>query len=64
MVVKLDFLGITIQDRKIAIVDGINVPALYNGSQFTALNDAPSDVTGAEFVVSFKTIYSLVKIIY
>ena len=30
--------------EKIAIVDGINVPALYNGSQFTALNDAPTDV--------------------
>ena len=41
--------------EKVAIVDGINVPALYNGSQFTALNDAPSDVTGAEFVVSFKS---------
>ena len=41
--------------EKIAIVDGINVPALYNGSQFTALNDAPTDVTGAEFVVSFKS---------
>ena len=31
--------------EKIAIVDGINVPALYNGSLFTALNDAPTDVT-------------------
>ena len=41
--------------EKVAIVDGINVPALYNGSQFTALNDAPTDVTGAEFVVSFKS---------
>ena len=40
--------------EKIAIVDGINVPALYNGSLFTALNDAPTDVTAAEFVVSFK----------
>ena len=40
--------------EKIAIVDGINVPALYNGSQFTALNDAPTDVNAAEFVVSFK----------
>ena len=41
--------------EKIAIVDGINVPALYNGSQFTALNDAPTDVIGAEFVVNFKS---------
>jgi len=40
--------------EKIAIVDGINVPALYNGSLFTALNDAPTDVNAAEFVVSFK----------
>ena len=40
--------------EKIAIVDGINVPALYNGSLFTALNDAPTDVSAAEFVVSFK----------
>jgi len=40
--------------EKIAIVDSINVPALYNGSQFTALNDAPTDVNAAEFVVSFK----------
>ena len=41
--------------EKVAIVDGINVPALYNGSQFTALNDAPTDVTAAEFVVNFKS---------
>jgi hypothetical protein len=41
--------------EKIAIVDGINVPALYNGSEFTALNDAPTDVRGAEFVVNFKS---------
>ena len=40
--------------EKIAIVDGINVPALYNGTTFTALNDAPTDVSGAEFVISFK----------
>ena len=40
--------------EKIAIVDGINVPALYDGSEFTALNDAPTDVNAAEFVVSFK----------
>ena len=40
--------------EKIDIVDGVNVPALYNGSLFTALNDAPTDVTAAEFVVSFK----------
>ena len=41
--------------EKVAIVDGVNVPALYNGSQFTALNDAPTDVSAAEFVVNFKS---------
>jgi len=41
--------------EKVAIVDGVNVPALYNGSQFTALNDAPTDVAAAEFVVNFKS---------
>tara|TARA_R100001463_G_scaffold31243_1_gene70686 strand:+ start:4595 stop:6778 length:2184 start_codon:yes stop_codon:yes gene_type:complete len=40
--------------EKIAIVDGTNVPALYDRNIFTALNDAPSDVDGAEFVVNFK----------
>ena len=40
--------------EKIAIVDGINVPALYNGTLFTALNSAPTDVAAAEFVISFK----------
>ena len=42
-------------DEKIAIVDGTNVPALYDGTTFTALNDAPTDVTGADFVASFKS---------
>ena len=41
--------------EKIAIVDGTNVPALYDGTTFTALNDAPSDLVGAEFVTSFKS---------
>jgi hypothetical protein len=40
--------------EKIAIVDGTNVPALYDNSTFTALNDAPTDVNGASFVVNFK----------
>lgn len=40
--------------EKIAIVDGINKPAIYDGTTFTALNDAPTDVGGAEFVTSFK----------
>jgi hypothetical protein len=40
--------------EKIAIVDGTNVPALYDKNIFTALNDAPSDVAAAKFVVNFK----------
>jgi hypothetical protein len=40
--------------EKIAIVDGTNVPALYDNSTFTALNTCPADVTGAKFVTSFK----------
>ena len=40
--------------EKIAITDSVSVPALYDGSTFTALNDAPSDVIGADFVESFK----------
>ena len=40
--------------EKIAIVDGTNVPALYDNTTFTALNDAPTDVNGASFVVNFK----------
>ena len=35
--------------EKVAIVDGVNVPALYNGSLFTALNDAPVPVLLASF---------------
>lgn len=40
--------------EKIAIVDGTNVPALYDRNIFTALNDAPADVSAANFVVNFK----------
>ncbi len=40
--------------EKIAIVDGTNVPALYDNTTFTALNDCPTDVNGASFVVNFK----------
>ena len=39
---------------KIAIVDGINTPALYDRNIFTELNDAPSDVIASDFVVNFK----------
>lgn len=40
--------------QKIAIVDGINAPATYDTSTFTALNDAPADVKGAAFICNFK----------
>ena len=41
--------------EKIVIVDGNNVPATFTQtSTFTNLIDAPSDVTGASFVVNFK----------
>ena len=41
--------------EKIAIVDGQNVPATFTQtSTFTKIIDAPSDVTGASFVVNFK----------
>jgi len=40
--------------QKIAIVDGVNAPATYDTSLFTALNDAPADVKGAAFIANFK----------
>ena len=40
--------------EKIAIVDGASVPALWDNNTFTALNSAPADVVGAQFVVNFK----------
>ena len=40
--------------EKIAIVDGTNVPAVYDNTTFTALNAAPADVIGSSFVVNFK----------
>ena len=39
---------------KLAIVDGANQPALYDDNTFTVLNDAPTDVLGAKYVVNFK----------
>lgn len=35
-------------------VDGVNVPFKYDGSTYTALTSAPTDVIGAEHVVTFK----------
>lgn len=40
--------------EKIVEVDGVNYPAIYDGANYTVLNDAPSDILGAEHVVFFK----------
>ena len=40
--------------EKIAIVDGLNEPALYDNTTFTALTSAPTDVIGATFVAEVK----------
>ena len=40
--------------EKIAITDSVNIPALYDGTNFTALTGSPTDILGADFVASFK----------
>lgn len=40
--------------EKIAIVDGLNEPALYDNTTFTVLLNAPADVIGATFVAEVK----------
>lgn len=40
--------------EKICGVDSVNVPFIYDGTNFTELHAAPSDVVGAEHVVWFK----------
>ncbi len=40
--------------EKIAIVDGLNEPALYDNTTFTVLTSAPTDVIGATFVAEVK----------
>ena len=40
--------------EKVAIVDGVNAPALYDGSTFTALVGAPTDVISSTNVIAFK----------
>ena len=40
--------------RKVAIVDGANPPALYDGTTFTELTAAPSDAISATHVSNFK----------
>ena len=40
--------------EKIALVDGLNEPAIYDNATFTVLLDAPTDVIGATFVAEVK----------
>ena len=47
---KYNFSG----TEKIAIVDGINAPALYDNATFTVLDTAPTGVIGASFVEEAK----------
>ena len=47
---EVDFTGTT----TLVIVDGANAPALYNGTTFTVLDSAPSDVIGAKVVATHK----------
>ncbi len=47
---RFDYTG----TPSIAIVDGSNRPAVYNGSTFTTLANCPAEVIGADHVVEFK----------
>ena len=47
---EVDFTGTT----TLVIVDETNAPALYNGTTFTVLDSAPSDVIGAKVVATHK----------
>ena len=51
-------IGVT---EKIAGVDGTNYPFIYDGTTYTQLNSAPSDVLGAEHIVFFKNQMFLAK---
>jgi len=46
----IDFTGTS----TLIMVDGVNAPALYDGTTFTELNSAPSDVIGATVVATHK----------
>ena len=48
---RYNFTGVP----KVIVVDGVNVPATYDGTTFTPLNAAPSDVVGAQHVVEYKS---------
>lgn len=41
-------------EEKVAGVDGYNAPFIWNGTAFTVLSSAPSDVIGAEYIVFHK----------
>ena len=47
---RYDFLGI----NTILMVDGVNAPFKYDGTTYTALNSAPTEVHGADHVCEFK----------
>lgn len=47
---RFDYTG----TPSIAIVDGSNRPAVYDGSTFTTLANCPAEVIGADHVVEFK----------
>lgn len=40
--------------EKIVMVNGTNAPAIYDDATFTSLDNAPTDVVGANHVVNFK----------
>ena len=46
----IDFTG----TKTLVLVDGVNASALYNGTTFTVLDSAPSDVIGATVVATHK----------
>tara|TARA_R110000744_G_scaffold88920_10_gene173188 strand:+ start:4726 stop:6753 length:2028 start_codon:yes stop_codon:yes gene_type:complete len=46
----VDFTG----TKTLVLVDGLNAPAMYNGTTFTPLNSAPADVIGAKIVAAHK----------
>jgi hypothetical protein len=49
--VRYNFLGTS----RVCVVDGTNNPFKYDGTTFTVLNDAPTDVLGADHVAEFKS---------
>lgn len=53
--VKLRFAKYRINNTdKVAAVDGVNVPFIWDGTTFTEITSAPSDVIGASFITFHK----------